>query len=258
MVAATYDVAMARVFADEGGYTNDPHDPGGATNWGITIFDARKYWKADATPEDVKNMPKSVASEIYREHYAKPIDYDHLPAGFDYSVLDADINSGYGRAIAWAKDVLGPVVVSVANMVVAANKVNDKVSMIQRYWARRLAFLHALKNWQYFGKGWGRRCASGEAAAVKMWLKYGATMNDHDVAREMENQSKAASTRSKNSVAKAGGSATGSSALALDFHSIGGKIVIAMIIVGVVILIVYFVRQSIIHNQRAVAYMKEK
>jgi len=258
MVAATYDAAMARVFTDEGGYTNDPHDPGGATNWGITIYDARKYWKANATPEDVRNMPKSVAAEIYKAHYANPINYDALPAGFDYSVLDAEINSGYGRAIAWAKDVLGPAVVGVSNMVLAANSAKDKVTMIQKYWARRLAFLHALKNWQYFGKGWGRRCAQGEAAAVKMWYKYGAAMNDHDVSREMENQSKAASTRSKNSVAKAGGSAAGSGALGLDLHSIGGKIVIALIITGVVVLIIYFVRQSIIHQQRSSAYLKEK
>jgi len=33
MTPATYDAAMIRVFADEGGYTNDPVDPGGATNW---------------------------------------------------------------------------------------------------------------------------------------------------------------------------------------------------------------------------------
>ena len=54
MTAATYAAAIARVFADEGGYTDDPKDPGGATNWGITIVDARKYWKADATPADVR------------------------------------------------------------------------------------------------------------------------------------------------------------------------------------------------------------
>src|SRR6185369_7462378 len=89
MVAATYDAAMVRVFADEGGYTNDPVDPGGATNWGITIYDARMYWKRDATPNDVRNMPKAVAAEIYRKHYANPMRYDDLPAGVDYGVLDA-------------------------------------------------------------------------------------------------------------------------------------------------------------------------
>ena len=97
MTAATYTAAMVRVFADEGGYTNDPVDPGGATNWGITIFDARKYWKADATPADVKAMPKAVAADIYRKHYARPIRYDDLPAGFDYSVLDAEISAAIQR-----------------------------------------------------------------------------------------------------------------------------------------------------------------
>jgi lysozyme family protein len=36
---------MARVFAHEGGYANHPKDPGGPTNWGITITDARLYGK---------------------------------------------------------------------------------------------------------------------------------------------------------------------------------------------------------------------
>jgi lysozyme family protein len=44
----TYDEAMQKVFADEGGYTNEAADPGGPTNWGITIFDARLYWKKNA------------------------------------------------------------------------------------------------------------------------------------------------------------------------------------------------------------------
>jgi len=36
----------------------------GAINWGITIFDARKYWKSNATPEDVRNMPKQVTAAL--------------------------------------------------------------------------------------------------------------------------------------------------------------------------------------------------
>ena len=69
----TYERAIAKVFEDEGGYSNDAGDPGGPTNWGITIHDARMYWKADADAADVKAMPKSVAEEIYIERYAKPI-----------------------------------------------------------------------------------------------------------------------------------------------------------------------------------------
>ena len=96
---ATYDEAMERgVFPHEGGYTNDPRDPGGATNWGITIADARAYWKPGATAADVRTMPKSVAEDIYARQYAAPLRYDDLPAGVDYSVLDYGINSGVGRA----------------------------------------------------------------------------------------------------------------------------------------------------------------
>ena len=80
---ATYDQAMAQVFSDEGGYTDDPNDPGGPTNYGITIEDARMYWKSDATADDVRNMPKSVAESIYAAHYAAPLHYNDLPPGLD-------------------------------------------------------------------------------------------------------------------------------------------------------------------------------
>src|SRR3990167_11046994 len=95
----TYSEAMrSGVFPHEGGYTNHPSDPGGPTNWGITITDARKYWKSNATAADVREMPKTVAEDIYRKHYASPMQYDNLPAGVDYSVLDYAINSGIGRS----------------------------------------------------------------------------------------------------------------------------------------------------------------
>src|SRR5712671_4786085 len=94
----TYEEAMARVFEDEGGYSNDRGDPGGPTNFGITLHDARMYWKSNATADDVRHMPKSVAIIIYRKHYADPLHYDDLPAGVDYAVADYGINSGIGRA----------------------------------------------------------------------------------------------------------------------------------------------------------------
>jgi len=39
MAASSYDAALARLLVHEGGYTNDAADPGGPTNFGITIFD---------------------------------------------------------------------------------------------------------------------------------------------------------------------------------------------------------------------------
>lgn len=94
----TYDEAIAQVFRDEGGYSNVPGDHGGPTNYGITIGDYRRYTKPGATANDVKNMSKAEAAQIYREHYANPINYDSLPSGVDYATLDYCINSGLGKA----------------------------------------------------------------------------------------------------------------------------------------------------------------
>ncbi len=61
-----YNYALQQVLKSEGGYTNDPRDPGGPTNYGITIADYRMYVKKDATASDVKNMHLSDAQTIYR------------------------------------------------------------------------------------------------------------------------------------------------------------------------------------------------
>ena len=259
MTAATYAAAMARVFADEGGYTDDPVDPGGATNFGITIFDARKYWKADATPADVKAMPKSVAAEIYRKHYAQPIRYDDLPAGFDYSVLDAEINSGFGRVLPWASRALGRVLKSIDELVTVASACSDKVAAIQAFWGARLAFLQGLRTWSHFGKGWGRRCAQGEAAAVKMWLSIGAALAPADVNARMGTEAGKAKAKAKTSVAKAAGSGAASGAPAhpsIDILHLGtgGKVLLGLFLAGCVVCAIYFIHQAIIHNQRAAAY----
>lgn len=258
MVAATYDAAMVRVFADEGGYTNDPVDPGGATNWGITIHDARKYWKPDAVPNDVRNMPKSVAADIYRKHYANPMRYDELPAGVDYSVLDAAINSGVGRAPQWLARALGVSNEPIGALVGPALRYGDKVALIQKYWAVRLSFLRGLGTFWRFGKGWTRRCTQGEAAAVRMWLTIGARMPATDAREALDDEARkaeGASRKAGTGAATTGsGSAVGASALDWSHMSIWELLLAGAAVVFFVGVVAALVRQVIIHNQRAAAY----
>lgn len=257
MVAATYDAAMIRVYADEGGYTDDPKDPGGPTNYGITIFDARKYWKPNATALDVKNMPKSVAADIYRKHYATPMRYDDLPAGVDYSVLDAAINSGVGRAPPWLAKALGVAYTSLAALIGPATQSIDKVALIKKYWSIRLSFLHGLSTWSHFGLGWGRRCANGEAAAVRMWLAVGAALTVQDQNKTMQ----AEVVKAKKASTTAGTGAATSTAgptIALPttdiWHSTNGHLIVAAVILVAFGLLIYFGRKAIIHKYRADAY----
>lgn len=256
MVAATYDAAMVRVFADEGGYTDDPKDPGGPTNWGITIFDARKYWNATATATDVKQMPRTVAAGIYRRHYADPVRYDDLPAGMDYSVLDAAINSGQGRAIPWVSKASGKPVKTATEAVAVSNAAPDKVTLIQAYWNVRLSFLQGLGTWSHFGRGWGRRCANGEAAAVRMWLAFGAKLSPMETRARMGQESDKATKTSRNIKTGAAGTAAGSAASsqALDLSSMGMKIALGVGVVLIAIFIVALLRKAAFHTDRATAY----
>ena len=98
MTASSYDEALRRVLVHEGGYSNHPSDPGGPTNWGITIHDARAYWKKEATTADVRSMPVHVAKDIYRSKYWDAMCCDNLPAGVDYALFDYGVNSGIARA----------------------------------------------------------------------------------------------------------------------------------------------------------------
>lgn len=170
MVPQTYDEAMRRVLADEGGYSNDAADPGGPTKYGITIFDVRKYLKANATAADVRALTVADAMAIYRKHYANPSRYDDLPAGVDYAILDYGINSGIGRSGKVLRALVGlPSNTSVidAEVITAVAKRDPKV-LNAAIWDERLAFLRRLKTWPVFGKGWGRRVANGKLASASM------------------------------------------------------------------------------------------
>lgn len=151
----TYEKAIAQILKDEGGYTNNPADPGGPTNHGITIHDAQAYWKHDATAEDVRTMPVSVAEDIYRRHYADSINYNRLPAGVDYAVLDYAVNSGVARALKVLKEV----------------QTSSPSDTINKIYDERLAFLQTLHTWPVFRHGWTDRCTHGRAFALSLCVQ---------------------------------------------------------------------------------------
>lgn len=168
-----YELAETRVLASEGGYTNDPRDPGGPTNWGITIYDARMYWKHNATSVDVKKMPRAVAEDIYRKKYWNALDCDDLPDGLDYCVFDYGVNSGIARAGRVLRKLIG---VSTADWhvtpeVVSAVNRRDIKMLIEEVSDERLNFLRHLRTWDHFGRGWNARVASVRSASLQMDAK---------------------------------------------------------------------------------------
>lgn len=92
-----YNFAVTELLKSEGGYTNDPSDSGGATNFGITIGDYRRYINKNGTPDDVRRMTVAQAKAIYKTKYWDAIDGDKLESGVDYTCFDYGVLAGLGR-----------------------------------------------------------------------------------------------------------------------------------------------------------------
>ena len=91
---------LAAVFAFEGGYVNDPKDPGGETNHGITVAVAREHGYTGP----MKGLPKEKATEIYLEDYITKPGYGELIAlspAVGHKVVDAGVNTGTRQSSLW-------------------------------------------------------------------------------------------------------------------------------------------------------------
>jgi lysozyme family protein len=87
------------IVAREGGYVNDPDDPGGATNFGVTIHTMRRLGldldrDGSITPADVKVLTREQAIEIFLEHYFNRPLIAQLPQALHATVFDMYVNAG--------------------------------------------------------------------------------------------------------------------------------------------------------------------
>jgi lysozyme family protein len=236
--------SMTHVFASEGGYTNDPKDPGGPTNWGITIFDARKYgrefgWVASPSIADMRAMPKSFAEKVYDAKYWDALNCDLLPEGLDYVIFDYGVNSGIGRAGKVLRRLLGlpDNDYHVTPEVLAAVAKRRPADLINAVNAERLAFLKRLPTWPHFGPGWGRRVSSVNAIALHMSTQPAANDNRPAPHVTQDNEVMAKAVHPAPSVAKTatGGTVATTTTATTAAASGGHPIMIAVIVVAGVI-----------------------
>ena len=89
------------IVAREGGYVNDPDDPGGATKYGVTL-DTMRRLGIDLTGDgrvseaDVRRLTREQARDIYVEHYFRRPGLGGLPETLQPSVFDMYVNAGAG------------------------------------------------------------------------------------------------------------------------------------------------------------------
>lgn len=164
-----FESALAAVLHHEGGFVNHPSDPGGMTNLGCT----KAVWEAwvghPVTEATMRALTPADVAPLYKKKYWDKVAGDDLPAGLDYVVFDAAINSGPGRAAKWLQTVLGVAADGAIGPQTLAILSSFAVSDVtEDYNAMRLRFLQSLDTWPTFGKGWGRRVAEVDAAAKPM------------------------------------------------------------------------------------------
>ena len=79
------------VLEHEGGYVNDPDDPGGETNFGIA--------KRSHPEVDIANLDEQGAKDIYKVHYWYKNRVDEMPDQLKHIYFDMCVNQGRGRAV---------------------------------------------------------------------------------------------------------------------------------------------------------------
>lgn len=104
------------IIAREGAYSNNSADSGGPTMYGISTPVLSEWLGRPATIDDVKNLTKDVAHQIYTQKYLTKPHIDQLPENLIPMVLDIAVNSGPGNAIKMLQRVIneagfGPVAV---------------------------------------------------------------------------------------------------------------------------------------------------
>ncbi len=172
-MADNFDVSLAFTLREEGGYVDDPADPGGATNMGITLATYRQ-WSDD--PElgstQVQDMTERTATAIYRSLYWNPFRADALPIGVDLSVFDMGVNAGIWRSARLLQRALrftgeevdgciGPETLD------AAAKRDPRTLVIDMA-ERQAAYYRSLADFPTFGTGWLDRTEARRNAALAM------------------------------------------------------------------------------------------
>jgi lysozyme family protein len=122
--------AMDFVFRWEGGYGNDPNDPGGETHFGIS---KRAYPHLD-----IKNLTKEEAEAIYHEDYWNKAKCPELSYPLDMVVFDTAVNLGVGRALGFLQ----------------------KTHRVEVYLLLRLKHYVELPTAKFYINGWTRRLVS--------------------------------------------------------------------------------------------------
>lgn len=180
-----FETCLALILRYEGGYVDRKTDPGGATNMGITRKTLARwrhvspFWKLEKS--EVRALKRHEAAAIYKAFYWERCRCGVLADGLDLALFDFAVNSGPSRAIRTLQALVGVARDAIVGplTLAAIRKKTARLglaSIIASLFKARLSFLHRLKNFALFGRGWQARITSIKGRALAM-----AGENDHHI-----------------------------------------------------------------------------
>lgn len=169
MTAANFPAELKDELVFEGGYVNDPQDPGGITDFGITLATLSHFEGRQATVAELTGMSDATKAAIYRSMFWNVIQGDHLPSGVDLVVFDMAVNGGPGRAARMLQEAVGvPVDGMIGPATLAAASARPGAVVVVSYSTIREQFYKASPNFPRFGAGWLNRVDKCEKEALAL------------------------------------------------------------------------------------------
>ena len=155
------------VLKSEGGWVNNPADPGGETNLGVTKRVWEEYVGHPVTT--MKSLTPELVAPLYEQKYWRPCYAEVLPRGLDLLSFSMGVNAGPGRSVKLLQQSLGLVCDGVIGPRVMQKLRESNISdVIQGFSESRREYYRALKQFPVFGKGWLSRTDKEEQEALQM------------------------------------------------------------------------------------------
>lgn len=165
-----YNTAFNRLIGNEGGYVNNPADPGGETNWGITwpILNQAMGKGVISAGTTIVDLTRDQSALIYKAFFWDLGKMDQFDPAVAFQVFDFAVNSGIQTALIHLQIAVGCAPDgNIGPVTIAAINAMKPSQVIVKFIAERLDFWRKLSTWSTFGAGWTARAAND--------LRYAAT-----------------------------------------------------------------------------------
>jgi lysozyme family protein len=150
-----FDQAFEQLIGHEGGFSDNPADPGGATMYGVTERVAR----ARGFAGDMRQLPLSFAKQVAKADYWDKFQCDQYDPAIGFAVFDCAYNGG--KPAHWLQEAAGVTVDGIIGAkTIAALRAADPMKIVMRFTALRLQYMTDLKIWPSFSRGWAKRIAN--------------------------------------------------------------------------------------------------